>query len=142
LCNSKFPVFLSINFSHSFGLLKQQIANIIKCGLLRSLKYTTRGFDSMNNVSEYAGNKLSNLYLSMKVTKYDKQQNKLCKFFERIIMLQDYDVMHNLYCIHHMGIDFYNASVANEIPDILAIEQLAANMININLNILSSEEDY
>jgi len=127
LCKSLFPVYLSANYNYSKSSFKIRVGEMIMSGILRSLKYSSRGFNCMNTVYYYAGTNLSSLYLAMKVAVTKQQTEKLKTLLHHLIMLQDNIAIMELYYIYLTGIDLYKYSCLNELPNIEGMAYIANN---------------
>ena len=72
----------------------------------------------MNNVTNYSGYNLANLYLTIRVSKCKQQKLKLFDLLQNFIKLEDKDVFKSVWYIYKFGINFYKRTIELGVPDV------------------------
>ena len=140
LCKSKFPILLSANYNYHKKSFVASLTKFVSSGLMRSLKYSSRGFNCMNGVMDYNLSNLPNLYLCIKVSKHRKQINKFHALLFQVIKMEDYRIFQSLWVKYDFNIKLYNATINTTVPN---MEYLINDVLSYNLeNDFDGEEEF
>jgi len=118
LCKSRFPILLTANFNYHKASFISSLTKFVSSGLMRSLKYSSRGFNCMNGLTDYYSTNLPNLYLSIKISKNHKQINKFEALLFQVVKLEDINIFRSLWLMYDFNILLYNATINSTVPDI------------------------
>jgi hypothetical protein len=129
LCRSKFPVLLATNYDYNKTTFVASLIEMVKSGLIRSLKYSSRGFNCMHGLKEYNFINLPNLYLNMKTSFHVNQTTKFNSYLYYLVKVEDRVIFQSVWMIYDIGISLYNTTINSNIPN---IEYLRKNALTYN----------
>lgn len=118
-CSSRFPVVFSTNYVNRKCIFTSKMSNILLICLMRCLKYSSRGFNCMNGLIEYANHNLPNMYLNIQSSSSKFQKLKFEGLLKDLIILEDNKVFTSLWIIHRFSIKLYTKTINEGVPDVL-----------------------
>ena len=110
-CPSSINVHLAINMYSKKKVVQENIADIITTSMIRCLKYSSRGFNCMNNHKNYNTINLPNWYLTYSnvVTAY--QKSNIRYFLKQVILLNEEKATATVYSIYKYGVFLFNNTI-------------------------------
>lgn len=115
ICQSKINVLMSINVfpSSKKRSIQENIVDIIITSIIRCLKYTSRGFNYMNKITNYDGINLPNWYISYVNAYSATQKNNIKYFLKQIIFAYEQPATASAFYIYKYGVKLYKQTILN-----------------------------
>ena len=133
ICYASINVLLSTNIYPRIKTVQDNVADIIVTSLIRCLKYSSRGFNCLNNITNYYGINLKNWYLTYNNAVSSVQRSDIRYLLKKIILLNEDKATATVFYIYKYGVSLYNNTILN-FSHHIALESLKQSENNRILN--------